>query len=160
MTHSQIELLQPDFQVIVKRMIAQMEADPVIKAAGVIMILPRETLRDLDVQMAYYSRYLYNSTGGKADTARFYIAYVRAMFAAAGLWVPTDKECLTPSTLTLKSKHLEGKAIDIAPSRDGKSPWWNAPEEVWQRMGEIGKAAGCRWGGDFKGLNDSPHFEV
>ena len=137
-----------------------MEADPVIKNAGVVKILPRETIRELSTQMAYYSRALYNMAGQPANKVLVFIEYVRSMFAAAGLWVPSEKECVTPSTLTLKSKHLTGNAIDIAPSKDGKTAWWGAPKEVWQRMGEIGKAAGCKWGGDFKGLNDSPHFEI
>lgn len=159
-THNSLDLLAPEMQDKAHKMISVMESDAVIKAAGIIKILPRETLRDLEVQMAYYSRTLWNKLGKKTDDKAALIFYVQELFKSAGLWVPTSEECLTPSTLTLKSKHLVGLAIDVAPSKDGLTPWWGAPRNVWQRIGEIGKSFGLKWGGDFKGLNDCPHFEM
>lgn len=160
-THSSIELLEPGFQVTVRRMISLMEADPRLQAAGVVKISPRETLRDLEVQMAYYSRYLYELLGKPTDAKikTALIRFVKEMFGAAAVgWLPTDDQCLSKSTETLESKHLKGLAIDIAPSKDGKTAWWAAPDEVWNVMGEIGKQCGLRWGGDFP-WPDRPHFE-
>lgn len=57
---------------------------------------------------------------------------------------------------TLNSYHLTGRAYDIG--------WLgirtqDVPDEWWDFAGEIGKALGFRWGGDFKGFTDKPHFE-
>lgn len=64
---------------------------------------------------------------------------------------------------TLKSKHLEGRAVDVAALVDGKITW----EEKYYRQiaaafKEAAKELGIaiRWGGDFKGFFDSPHFEL
>lgn len=56
------------------------------------------------------------------------------------------------------SMHNYGLAFDIAPTTDGKVDW-NKPPEWWNRIGQIGKEAGMKWGGDFTGLNDKPHFQ-
>ena len=160
-THSSLELLRPSFQPIVVRAIAAMEADPELRAAGAIKIIPTETLRDLAVQIANYSRWLWERLGKREDQKAELIKYVKEMFKAAGLWEPTDSQCLTFSTQTLDSKHRQGLAVDLAPSRDGKNPWWTAPLKVWQRMGAIGKSFGMKWGGDFPWKNpDNPHFEA
>ncbi|MEN6487339.1 MAG: M15 family metallopeptidase, partial [Smithella sp.] len=127
--------------------LTRMNADDELHAAGVKTIIVVEGKRELTTQMAYYCR------GRMKD-----IADVKAMFAAAGLWALTDKEATTPSTWTLKSRHLDGKAVDLAPSNDGKTVWWGAPEAVWQRMGAIGKTFGLVWGGDWQ-QKDLPHFE-
>jgi hypothetical protein len=50
-----------------------------------------------------------------------------------------------------------GVAVDVVPFVNGK-PDWNSKQ--WKQIGEIGKKNGLVWGGDFKKLNDSPHFEL
>ena len=80
-----------------------------------------EARRLLSTQMAYYSR-------GRAP-----VELVKAFFARCGLWAITDAEAVMSSTKTLYSKHLDGLAVDIAPTKDGK-PWWDAPRELWLRM--------------------------
>lgn len=62
----------------------------------------------------------------------------------------------TGKSKTLKSYHLKGRAYDIG--------WLgirtqDVPDEWWNYAGQIGKAIGFRWGGDFKGFTDKPHFE-
>ncbi|MCC6596891.1 MAG: M15 family metallopeptidase [Rhodanobacteraceae bacterium] len=52
------------------------------------------------------------------------------------------------------SWHVLGRAFDVAIT----SPK-HATAADWQRVGEIGRALGLRWGGDFKGFPDMPHFE-
>jgi len=125
------------FRKRVEEAISEMNNDPTLREIGVKGIIVVEGLRPLAIQMAYYSR-------GRMD-----IKDVKAMYKAAGLYTPTDSECMTKNTWTLKSKHLEGKAVDIAPSNDGKTIWWNAPLKVWARIGEIGKRHGLIWGGDY-----------
>lgn len=54
------------------------------------------------------------------------------------------------------SNHNYGLAVDMIPVNGG----WNAPSSVYKQMGEIGKALGWEWGGDFKSLYDPCHFQV
>lgn len=105
-----------------------------------------ETKRSLAIQMAYYSR-------GRMD-----VADVKRMYAAAGLYSISDEEARKKNTWTLSSKHLEGKAIDFVPVKDGKL-WWNAPLAVWVKMGLIGEECGLMWGGRWP-QQDLPHFEI
>lgn len=126
-----------------------MNSSDELKKLGVEKVAISETKRDIAVQMAYYCR---SRMKDNED--------VKKMYKRAGLYTPTDKECETANTWTLYSKHIDGKAIDFVPVKDG-SLWWNAPEEVWQVMGKIGKAAGLAWGGDWLGNEkDNPHFQI
>lgn len=66
---------------------------------------------------------------------------------------------------TLKSKHLIGEAIDIAPYETyalhgADKLRWDETDHVWQRIGEIGQAIGLKWGVIKRGLRiDLGHFE-
>lgn len=57
-------------------------------------------------------------------------------------------------TWTLKSKHIEGLAIDVAFSINGKTSY----NGDWQRIGAIGESCGLAWGGRWS-TPDKPHFE-
>lgn len=64
------------------------------------------------------------------------------------------------------SFHNFGLALDVVPTELLKLPnWGDTPatqkraNELWSRLGAIGKAIGFRWGGDFKSIKDRPHFE-
>lgn len=59
-------------------------------------------------------------------------------------------------TWTLKSKHCERKAFDIAMMVNGKISW--NPDD-YAKAGEIGKSVGLVWGGDWK-TPDMPHFQL
>lgn len=64
---------------------------------------------------------------------------------------------------TLRSKHLDGLAIDVCPYKiyDLHGPdklQWDANDGIWQSIGAIGKALGLRWGGDWQ-QKDMGHFE-
>lgn len=68
-------------------------------------------------------------------------------------------------TWTLKSKHLEGKAFDIAILKDGKSTWEpkvsvnkNEVPDYFE-AGQIGESIGLEWGGRWK-RRDLPHFQL
>lgn len=144
---NRLDGLSPKFRVRVESALERMRQDAELRAAGVRDIIVVEGLRPLATQMAYY-------TSGRMTPDD-----VRAMYAAAGLYKPSDDEAKRPVTWTLRSRHLDGKAVDLAPTRDGKTIWWNAPPEVWQRMGLIGQSFGLVWGGTWKGKEDRPHFE-
>ena len=111
-----------------------------------------ETKRSLEVQEAYYAQ------GRKS------IEEVNDLRRVAGLWEITKKDNEKTVTNTLKSKHLDGLAVDIAPMVNGRV-WWNAPEEVWLEIGVIGESFGLSWGGRWGQTAaklgwDCPHFQL
>lgn len=53
------------------------------------------------------------------------------------------------------SIHESGRAFDVAIV--GARPY---DPQLMQYVGQIGKALGLKWGGDFKNLDDTPHFEL
>ena len=75
-------------------------------------------------------------------------------------------------TWTLKSKHIDGLAVDLAPFADGKIDWNDLAK--FDAIGAAMKKAAAemgvtiRWGADWdrdgklreKGESDSPHFEI
>ena len=75
-------------------------------------------------------------------------------------------------TWTMKSKHLDGMAVDLAPLIDGAIDWKDLKkfDQIAAAMIEAGKEVGVlvRWGRDWnqngrpgeKGESDSPHFEL
>lgn len=64
---------------------------------------------------------------------------------------------------TLKSKHIIGKAVDLAPMVDGRVSWdWPLYHAL---APHIKKAAAemqvaIKWGGDWKSFKDGPHWEL
>lgn len=57
------------------------------------------------------------------------------------------------------SWHNFGLAFDVAVlSPEGKATWPN-DSTLWERIGQLGKASGLTWGGDFVSIKDRPHFE-
>lgn len=106
-----------------------------------------ETLRKRSVQGCYWLQ-------GRVD-----LEVVNLFRAEAGLWPLTADENKNQITKTIKSKHIEGKAIDIAPMKSG-SPWWGAPISEYQKIAEVMKRHGFEWGGDWKDFQDSPHYQI
>ena len=126
-----------------------MNSDEKLKQLGVYNVLVSEARRELSTQLVYWMR------GRSIDFADVQAAYFKTLG-----WKPSPSECMMKNTWTLESKHLIGMAVDLCPTKDGKNLWWGAPAGVWARMGEIGKACGLKWGGDWKDKLDTPHFEL
>ena len=141
-----IEELTYEMQGKARKALAEMKYSKELQDMGVEDVIISESKRSLVVQMAYYSR-------GRMD-----VADVKRMYQAAGLYAISDDEAKVKNTWTLQSKHIEGKAIDFVPVKDGKA-WWNAPDVVWEIMGEIGEKNGLKWGGRWT-ERDLPHFEI
>lgn len=155
--HKDIESLDPSVQEQARNAIEDMREDETIRAAGYTVIV-LETRRDPDVQMAYASRLLASYVDPKYR--KLAVRFVQAMYRAAGLYEIGAEEALRPNTWTLDSRHFGGTAFDVAPSKDGKTADWKAPQAVWSCMGEIGEAHGFEWGGRWVGDQvDSPHFQ-
>ena len=119
----------------------------ILKAQGVRYWI-NETRRTLAIQEAYYAQ-------GRQPREK-----VNAMRARAGLWLISEAENKTIVTSTLKSKHIEGKALDICPADKDGSPLWNAPKEEWQKISDVMKIVGFEWGGDWAGSWDRPHYQL
>lgn len=116
-----------------------------------------ETLRTKGTQEAFYAQ------------GRESLADVNNKREAVGLWKITEDDNDRVVTKTMNSKHLLGKAIDIAPIINNRIPWNVNSKEVadaWRRIGEIGLSVGLDWGGTWKPLDefglgwDLPHFEM
>lgn len=64
---------------------------------------------------------------------------------------------------TLKSKHIVGRAVDLAPVIDGEVRWdWPPFYKIADAMKQAAKEQGVVivWGGDWKSFKDGPHFEL
>lgn len=67
------------------------------------------------------------------------------------------------ATKTMKSRHLDGHAVDLAPMLDGAVSWdW----PLYHRLAKIVKTAAAAegvavtWGGDWVSFRDGPHWEL
>lgn len=64
---------------------------------------------------------------------------------------------------TLRSKHLLGKAVDVAPLLHGRVSWdWPLYHELAPHMKKAAAdlQVAIRWGGDWKSFPDGPHWEL
>lgn len=105
-----------------------------------------ETRRSEDVQKAYFAQ------------GRETLAEVNKKRKNAGLWEITEAQNRKKITWTLKSKHLDGLAIDIG-LRKGDAILWSAPFSEWEKIGELGELVGLKWGGRWE-TRDCPHFQL
>ena len=67
------------------------------------------------------------------------------------------------ASMTMNSKHITGRAVDVAAFPDGKLSWQfkyykTISEAFKQAARELGVK--IRWGGDWKSFVDAPHFEL
>ena len=70
---------------------------------------------------------------------------------------------LKGATKTMRSRHLDGHAVDIAPYVDGKIRWdW----PLFYPVADAMKAAALQvevpveWGGDWRSFKDGPHWQL
>jgi peptidoglycan L-alanyl-D-glutamate endopeptidase CwlK len=67
------------------------------------------------------------------------------------------------ATRTMRSRHLTGHAVDVAPLRSGK-PSWHWPD--YHTIAPVMKAAAeeigvpIEWGGDWETFKDGPHWQL
>lgn len=67
------------------------------------------------------------------------------------------------ATRTLKSKHLTGDAVDLAPVIDGQVSWdWQYFFPIEKAMKQASKEldVAIEWGGDWKTFKDGPHWQL
>jgi len=119
-----------------------------------LKVLIIETDRAQEVQDAYYAQ-------GRED-----IETVNRLREKAGLYLIKERENVKITNARV-SNHTGGNAVDICPEIKGKPgwPWWDAPQSVWEEIGELAEQCGMDWcAGGFgqvwgRGW-DNPHFEL
>lgn len=117
-----------------------------------------ETRRSPLVQRAYYAQ------------GRETLEDINKKRAEAGLYLLGEDEAKRIITRTLKSLHIEGMALDVAPvNSNGSIPWAvndAAAAARWIALGEVGERNGFEWGGRWTPLSkwglgwDIPHFQI
>ena len=110
-----------------------------------------EGRRSKHVQEAYYAQ------GRKS------LVEVNAIRKTAGLYLLKSEKDNYEITWTLKSKHLDGLAMDVLPV-DGKgNPTWDLAHyrKTFQKIRDCGFAAGLVCGADWAApKTDWPHYEL
>lgn len=64
---------------------------------------------------------------------------------------------------TMNSKHITGRAVDVAAFPNGKLSWeWKYYVVISQAFKQAAKELGVKikWGGDWRTFKDAPHFEL
>ena len=56
------------------------------------------------------------------------------------------------------SFHQYKCAVDVVPIVAGK-PRWDVEDDVWQKIGALGKEAGLEWAGEWVHFKEMPHFQ-
>lgn len=78
--------------------------------------------------------------------------------------VPRQKELFAKgATKTMRSRHIHGFAVDIAPYVAGSIRWdWPLFDKIEEAMKKAAKLenVSITWGGDWKSFKDGPHWEL
>lgn len=64
---------------------------------------------------------------------------------------------------TMNSKHITGRAVDVAAFPNGKLSWeWKYYVVISKAFKQAAKELGVKikWGGDWRTFKDAPHFEL
>jgi peptidoglycan L-alanyl-D-glutamate endopeptidase CwlK len=64
---------------------------------------------------------------------------------------------------TMRSRHLTGHAVDIAPLVDGKVSWdWPIYHRLAPTIKKAAQDVGVKieWGGDWRSFKDGPHWQL
>ncbi|HHT9145630.1 MAG TPA: M15 family metallopeptidase [Candidatus Wunengus sp. YC61] len=129
---------------------AMKSANMPFKAETGVGYIITQTRRTLAEQVAYYAQ------------GRQSLNVVNELRKEVHLAPITEQENKYKVTNTMHSKHIEGKAFDIAMLKDGKVLWSNY---LFDRAGPVGESVGLVWGGRFKNSKgqskpDRPHFQI
>ncbi|MDR2924275.1 MAG: M15 family metallopeptidase [Treponema sp.] len=81
--------------------------------------------------------------------------------AAVGLYLLRSERDNYPITWTLKSKHIDGLAIDVVPTDGAGNPTWDLAHyhKAFETIRDCGKKAGLTCGADWN-PPDWPHFQI
>ena len=131
---------QPAFRSFLKRL------DEAVDDARYIVF---EGRRKEAVQKAYYAQ------------GRETLEEVNAKRAAAGLYLLRSEKDNYVITWTLKSKHIDGLAMDVLPTDGAGNPTWDLAHflKTFQEIRDCGREAGLICGADWTPA-DWPHYEL
>ena len=121
------------------------------KALGEEQYIVYEGRRSQQVQEAYFAQ------------GRKTLDEVNALRKAAGLYLLRGEKDNYAITWTLKSKHLDGLAMDVVPADGAGNPTWDLAHyrQAFEAIRDCGFAAGLVCGADWAApKTDWPHFEV
>jgi len=143
-----IDALKPPMPEMVRRTIAR------VKEELNIVLLVIETDRTQLIQNAYFAQ------------GRESLEEVNRLRGIAGLAPITATENVI-ITKAKVSNHTGGNAVDLCPEMQGKPgrAWWDAPQDVWEKIGKIAEECGLDWCAGGYGQTwgkgwDNPHFEL
>jgi len=87
---------------------------------------------------------------------------VNALRNIAGLYTLRSEKDNYVITWTLKSKHIDGLAMDVIPVDGAGNPTWDMAHfwEKFVKIRDCGSAAGLICGADWKPNADWPHYEL
>jgi peptidoglycan L-alanyl-D-glutamate endopeptidase CwlK len=103
------------------------------------------------VQEAYYAQ------------GRKPLAGVNALRGAAGLYLLRGERDNYIITWTLKSRHIDGLALDAVPVNGAGDPVWDLAHfrKAFETIRDCGRAAGLECGADWPApQTDWPHYEI
>jgi len=108
-----------------------------------------EGRRTVAVQEAYYAQ------------GRESLEDVNKKRAAAGLCLLRSERDNYPITWTLKSKHVDGLAMDVLPTDGRGNPTWDLAHyrKTFETIRDCGKKAGLTCGADWN-PPDWPHYQI
>jgi len=119
-----------------------------------LKVLVIETDRSQEVQNAYYAQ------------GRQNLDEVNKLRGKAGLYLLEESENKIVTNAKI-SNHTGGGAIDMCPEIPGRPgcPYWNAPKELWEEIGQLAESCGLDWCAGGYGQTwakdwDNPHFEL
>ena len=120
------------------------------KALGESQYMVWEGRRSKQVQEAYYAQ------------GRQSLSHVNVLRSRAGLYLLRGDKDNYIITKTLKSKHIDGLAMDVLPvDGKGRATWDYAHyRRFFVIIVESGRAAGLECGADWQDFPDWPHYEI
>jgi len=90
------------------------------------------------------------------------LAEQQALYAKGRTKPPIGKKYTVTNAdgIKAKSNHQDGRAVDCTFFNSKGQPHWPPRNEAWELFGSLVRAAGLKWGGDFKSRVDLPHVEL
>jgi len=110
-----------------------------------------EGRRSVRVQEAYYAQ------------GRNPLEWVNTLRQGAGLYLLRSERDNYVITWTLKSRHIDGFAMDVLPTDGAGKPTWDLAHyrKIFETIRDCGRAAGLECGADWPiQKTDWPHYEI
>jgi len=137
--------LDPSAQMVFEGFLKRLDAD-----IGDDMYIVYEGRRKQAVQEAYYAQ------------GRKPLGEVNALRNIAGLYSLRSEKDNYVITWTLKSKHIDGLAMDVVPVDGAGNPTWDLAHygKTFQEIRNCGAMSGLVCGADWSPNADWPHYEM